>query len=77
MTAIKDFTEIKAWMLAKEFAIQIYAITSLGKFSLDFELSNQIRRASGSIMHNIAEGFDSGTNAEFIRFLTYSQRSVR
>jgi four helix bundle protein len=41
----------------------------------DFGLKNQIRAASGSSMHNIAEGFDAESNAEFIRFLRYAKRS--
>ncbi|MCW5556361.1 MAG: four helix bundle protein [Verrucomicrobiae bacterium] len=39
-------------------------------------MRDQIQRASGSVMHNIAEGFDGGSNAEFIKFLRYSQRSA-
>ncbi|MBN8655843.1 MAG: four helix bundle protein [Anaerolineae bacterium] len=46
------------------------------QFAKDFRLSNQIQGASGSIMHNIAEGFDAGTNAEFIRFLKMARRSA-
>jgi four helix bundle protein len=42
----------------------------------DFRLSSQIQGAAGSVMHNIAEGFDSGTNTEFIRFLKMSRRSA-
>lgn len=38
-------------------------------------MSDQINRAAGSTMDNIAEGFDSGSDAEFVRFLRYSQRS--
>ncbi len=47
-----------------------------GEFARDRDLSDQIRRASGSIMHNIAEGFDGGSNAEFVKFLRYAQRSA-
>jgi four helix bundle protein len=46
-----------------------------GAFAKDFGLRDQITRASGSAMHNIAEGFDGGSNAEFVKFLRYSQRS--
>jgi four helix bundle protein len=38
-------------------------------------LRDQIQRAAGSVMHNIAEGFDGGSNAEFLKFLRYAQRS--
>jgi four helix bundle protein len=47
----------------------------LALFAADYGLKDQIQRASGSIMHNIAEGFDGGSNAEFKRFLRYAQRS--
>ena len=47
-----------------------------GEFGKDFGLRDQITRASGSVMHNIAEGFDGGSNAEFIKFLRYSHRSA-
>ena len=44
-------------------------------FTKDYGLKRQIQDAAGSSMHNIAEGFDSETNAEFIRFLRYAKRS--
>jgi four helix bundle protein len=54
----------------------IYDLTEHQKFSKDFRLSGQIQDAASSVMHNIAEGFDSGTNPEFIRFLKISRRSA-
>ena len=53
----------------------VYSATRFENFSKDFELKNQIIRASTSSMHNIAEGFDGGSNLEFVRFLRYAQRS--
>ena len=53
----------------------VYEATRQASFSKDYGLKDQIQRASGSVMHNIAEGFDSGSNAEFARFLRYAQRS--
>ena len=72
---IKSFEEIDAWKLARELAGKVYAVTRKEKFSKDSALKNQIQRAAGSVMHNIAEGFDSETTPEFIRFLRYSKRS--
>ncbi len=72
---IQRFEEIEAWQLARELTRQIYKTTQQGNFLRDFGLKDQIQRASGSIMHNIAEGFDGGSNKEFIKFLRYSQRS--
>jgi len=72
---IQRFEDIEGWLLGRELTRQIYEITGKGTFAKDFGLKDQIQRASGSIMHNIAEGFDGGSNKEFIRFLKYSQRS--
>ena len=72
---ITRFEEIEGWKLARELTQRIYALTSKEKFSRDFGLRDQIQRAAGSVMHNVAEGFDAGSNPEFIRFLRYSQRS--
>jgi four helix bundle protein len=72
---IERFDEIKAWQLARELTKKIYALTTKDKFAQDFGLKRQIQNAAGSAMHNIAEGFDSETNAEFLRFLRYAKRS--
>lgn len=73
--AIKRFEDIEAWQLARELAQKIYSLTKKERFTKDYGLSRQIRDAAGSAMHNIAEGFDAETNAEFIRFLRYAKRS--
>jgi four helix bundle protein len=72
---IRCFEEIEAWQLARQLTQQIYRLTDKDKFSRDFGLKRQIQNAAGSSMHNIAEGFDSETNAEFLRFLRYAKRS--
>lgn len=72
---ITRFEEIEGWQLARELTRKVYFLASQEKFSLDFGLRDQIQRATGSVMHNVAEGFDAGSNPEFIRFLRYSQRS--
>ena len=72
---IERFEDIKAWQLARELTCQVYRMTKKLHFARDYELKGQIQGAAGSAMHNIAEGFDSETNAEFIRILRYSKRS--
>lgn len=72
---IEKFEEIKAWQLARELTQKIYILTNNSRFSADYGLKNQIRAAAGSSMHNIGEGFDAESNAEFIRFLRYAKRS--
>jgi four helix bundle protein len=72
---IKRFEDIEAWQLARELSCKVYALTKKPKFTKDFGLKGQIQDAAGSSMHNIAEGFDSESNAEFLRFLRYAKRS--
>jgi four helix bundle protein len=73
---IKSFEDIEAWKKARELTKRIYRVTSLEKFSKDWELRDQIRRAVISVMSNIAEGFDSSSKIEFARFLNISRRSA-
>jgi len=73
---IERFEDIKAWQAARALANLVYDATEGGAFAKDFGLRDQIRSAAGSVMHNIAEGFESGSDAEFIRFLKYSRRSA-
>lgn len=72
---IERFEDIEAWKLARKLTRKVYALNRKEEFSRDFELRNQIRAAAGSSMHNIAEGFDADSTAEFIRFLRYKKRS--
>jgi four helix bundle protein len=72
---IINFEEIEAWQLARKLTQKVYELTRHHEFAKDYGLKNQIQEASGSSMHNVAEGFDSETNAEFKRFLRYAKRS--
>ena len=54
----------------------VYEVSTAGGFARDFRLRDQIQGAAGSVMHNLAEGFDAGGGAEFIRFLLYARRSA-
>jgi len=71
----KSFEELPCWQKARELSRAVFAIINQGKFQRDFSLKDQIWRAAGSVMDNIAEGFDDGGRKEFIKFLGYSQRS--
>ena len=72
---IERFEDIEAWQLARELTRKVYRLTKKPGFANDYGLKRQIQDAAGSSMHNIAEGFDSETNPEFIRFLRYAKRS--
>jgi four helix bundle protein len=76
MAKIERFEDLHSWQKARQLSNLIYDLTEHSKFSKDFRLSGQIQDAAGSVMHNIAEGFDAGTNPEFIRFLKISRRSA-
>ncbi len=75
MAKIERFEDLKAWQKARELTNLVYDVCEQGKFAKDFKLRDQIRGAAGSTMHNIAEGFDAGSDPEFIRFLKYARRS--
>lgn len=76
MATIEKFEDLIAWQKSKAFAVKIYSVTEEGKFSKDYGLRDQIRRASISIVSNIAEGFERKGNKEFLQFLFYSLGSI-
>ena len=72
----KSFEELPVWQKARQLVKYIYSLTKGEKFSRDFSLVDQIRRASTSVMFNTSEGFERGSNAEFIQFLYISKGSA-
>ena len=76
MAAIQRFEDMEVWQNARELTLKIYAETWQGEFSKDFGLRDQIQRAAISVMSNIAEGFERGTNKEFIQFLFIAKGSA-
>ena len=73
--AVKYFEDLDVWKEARRLTKEIYAATPDAKFSKDFGLRDQIRRAAVSVMSNIAEGFERGGNQEFIQFLYIAKGS--
>jgi four helix bundle protein len=76
MAAIKRFEDLLVWNTSRDLTKKIYKITGMGTFSRDFGLRDQIRRASLSVMSNIAEGFESETQATFISYLNRAKASA-
>lgn len=76
MATFRQFEDIDAWQRARALVKEIYALTDQGDFARDFSLKDQIRRASVSIMSNIAEGFERDGTKEFIQFLSITKGSV-
>lgn len=76
MTTAKRFEDLDVWQRAKELTNLIYSFSSSSMFARDFGLRDQMRRASISIMSNIAEGFESQTQVLFIQFLGRTKGSA-
>ena len=77
MSTITRFEDLEVWQLARELANEIFQIYSISEeSSKDYKLKDQINGSSGSIMDNIAEGFERSGRNEFINFLSYSKGSV-
>lgn len=76
MATILKFEDIIAWQKALELSDLIYSHSNSDKFSKDFGLKDQMRRASVSVVSNIAEGFEREGNNQFIYFLLVSKASA-
>ena len=75
MASVKDFEELAIFQKARELSRGIYPVTNKDGFKSDFRFVQQIRAAAGSIMDNIAEGFERGGNKEFLNFLYIAKGS--
>lgn len=76
MATIRRFEDLEIWQLARSLCKKIYDITNKDPFSKDYRFKDQIRAAGGSIMDNIAEGFERNGKAEFIQHLSIAQGST-
>ena len=75
MARIERFEDLTSWQKARELNRLVYDATRKGAFAKDYGLRDQIRRASVSVMSNLAEGFERGGNREFIQFLSNAKGS--
>jgi four helix bundle protein len=69
------FEDLLVWQKARELARLIYDLTRGRAFAADFGLRGQIREAAVSVMSNIAEGYERGSDAEFGHFLSIAKGS--
>ena len=76
MSTWTSFEDIESWQLARIFCKDIYRIMNYKGLSTDFRLRDQINGSSGSIMDNVAEGFERNGNKEFINFLSIAKASA-
>ena len=73
---IEKFEDMEVWKEARKVAKAVYSCSRQGEFSRDFGLRDQLQRAAVSVMSNIAEGYERGTNKEFIQFLFIAKGSA-
>ena len=76
MPSFKRFEDIVAWQKARLITQQVYLLSNRGEFARDFSLRDQMKRASVSIMANIAEGHGRRTGNEFANFLNSARGSA-
>lgn len=76
MATIEKFEDINAWEKARELSKEVYSIINKQGRKWDQSLAWQINKSCGSIMDNIAEGFERGGNKEFIQFLAIAKGST-
>ncbi len=76
MTAIRRFEDSTAWQSARELVKLVYNLTRREPFRSDLGLRDQIQRAAVSTMSNIAEGFERGSNKEFVQYLYQAKGSA-
>lgn len=76
MAYVKHFSDSDLWKTAREVCSEVHQLKVTSDLKSDYGLWDQINRSSGSIMDNIAEGFERGGNREFIQFISYAKGSV-
>ncbi|PKN64988.1 MAG: four helix bundle protein [Deltaproteobacteria bacterium HGW-Deltaproteobacteria-15] len=72
----KCFENLEAWKIARELTNRIYGLTREEPMARDFGFIDQIRRASVSVMNNLAEGHERGSSKEFVKFLFIARGSA-
>ena len=75
MSKIVNFEDLEIWQKARDICIEVYKIRKKSQLKTDYRLYDQINAASGSIMDNIAEGFERNGNKEFVQFLSIAKAS--
>jgi len=75
MAAVTRFEDLVVWQKARQLAKEVHSACALGRAARDYSLTDQMRRASVSIVSNIAEGFERRNPTYFRQFLSYARGS--
>jgi len=75
MATVQRFEDLNVWKMARDYCSDVFRITCYEQFSKDYRFRDQIRASAGSIMDNIAEGFERDGNKEFCQFLSIPKGS--
>ena len=75
MATINRFEDLEIWQIARRLCKDVFALSNKGLFLKDFKFRDQIRSSSGSVMDNIAEGFERSSRLEFVNFLSIAKGS--
>lgn len=75
MATIKQFEDLEIWQKSREVCQIVYSLKQNTNLKNDYKLYSQLKGSSGSIMDNIAEGFERNGNREFIQFLSIAKAS--
>lgn len=76
IATIKRFEDLEIWQEARRLSKEIILISKTTELNRDFKLKEQIKGSSGSVMDNIAEGFERNGNSKFKQFLSISKGSA-
>jgi len=76
MAKVKSFEELEIWQKSIDLAIDFYSLVKNEPLSKDYSLCDQLKRAAVSVSNNIAEGFEYGSNKQFVRFLFIAKGSL-
>lgn len=75
MGTVTKFEDLEIWQLSRTFCRAVYDIIENTNLKTNYRLATQIDGSSGSIMDNIAEGFERNGNKEFVQFLSIAEAS--
>ena len=76
MATITKFEDLEIWQEARKSAKEVFILSKETDLKTDFRFKEQIKASSGSVMDNIAEGFERDGNLEFRQFLSVAKGSA-